>query len=472
MRTNIGTIAIAFASGMLGAISIYYFLPSKEHTIIRETNSPVVRQVVLSGSGVTGTDFVAASAASTQSVVFIKTLSTSMVQMSWFDFLLGGGQGVQQQISSGSGVIYTKDGYIITNNHVIEKAEKIEVVYNKRTYEARLVGTDPSTDLAVLKIKLDNLPVIKLGSSKELNVGDWVLAVGNPFNLESTVTAGIVSAKSRMINIVNSRFPIESFIQTDAAINPGNSGGALVNVKGELVGINTAILSRTGSYAGYGFAVPIDIVKKAANDIIQFGEVQKSFLGVEVNDLDENNAKKLGINDLNGVVITSLNRDGGAEKAGLKVNDVIIRINSESINGKANYDETISYFHPGQKVKVLYTREGKLNEVEVILTNREGTTTNLKRVVFSSNSVGADLEAVSKVERDKLGIDSGVKVLKLKGGLFSQLGVPEGFIVSAVNKKKVNAPNELVEVLENLRGRVLIEGINTDGRWSYFQYYY
>jgi len=464
MTANIKTIAIAFGAGLLGAYAMYTFLPAKENTIVREITSPTARQVILTGNAMTGTDFVAASTASTQSVVFIKTLSTSMVQMSWFDFLMGGGQGVQQQISSGSGVIYTKDGYIITNHHVIENAEKIQVVYNKRTYEARLVGTDPSTDLAVLKIKLDNLPVIKLGSSKELNVGDWVLAVGNPFNLESTVTAGIVSAKSRMINVVNSRFPIESFIQTDAAINPGNSGGALVNVKGELVGINTAILSRTGSYAGYGFAVPIDIVKKAANDIIEYGEVQKSFLGVEVVDLDEEIVKNLGVTDLNGVVITSLNRDGGAE--------IIIRINNDPINGKANYDETISYFRPGQKVRVLYNRNGKLNEAEITLTNREGTTSTLKRVVFSSNSIGADLESVSKVERDKLGIESGVKVLKLKGGLFSQLGIPEGFIVSAVNKKKVTDPKDLVNILENLQGRVLIEGINTDGRWSYFQYYY
>lgn len=472
MKTNIKTIVIAFIAGLFGAFSMYYFLPAKENTVIREISAPSVRQVMLSGNAVTGTDFVAASEASTQSVVFIKTLSTSIVQMSWFDYLMGGGQGVQQQLSSGSGVIFTKDGYIITNNHVIDKAEKIEVVYNKRTYEARLVGTDPSTDLAVLKIKLDNLPVIKLGSSKELNVGDWVLAVGNPFNLESTVTAGIVSAKSRMINIVNSRFPIESFIQTDAAINPGNSGGALVNVKGELVGINTAILSRTGSYAGYGFAVPIDIVKKAANDIIEYGEVQKSFLGVEVVDLDEQNAKNLGVTDLNGVAITSLTRDGGAEKAGLKKNDIIIRINNETINGKANYDETISYFRPGQKIKVLYNRNGKLNEAEITLTNREGTTSTLKRVVFSSNSVGADLEAVSKVEREKLGIEGGIKVLNLRGGLFSQLSIPEGFIITSVNKKKLSEPKDLVYILENIQGRVLIEGINTDGRWSYFQYYY
>ncbi|MBY0426749.1 MAG: S1C family serine protease, partial [Cytophagales bacterium] len=222
----------------------------------------------------------------------------------------------------------------------------------------------------------------------------------------------------------------------------------------------------------YGFAVPIDIVKKVANDIIEFGEVQKAFLGVDVDDLDENNAKKLNVSDLNGVVITSLNRDGGAEKAGLKKEDIIVRINNETINGKANYDEVISSFRPGQQVKVLYNRGGKLNELDVTLTNREGTTTTLKRVVFSSSSIGADLEAVSKVERDKLGIEGGVKILKLKGGLFSQLGIPEGFIISAVNKKKITSPSELATLLENLHGRVLIEGINTDGRWSYFQYYY
>lgn len=218
-------------------------------------------------------DFVAASAQSTPSVVFIQTVGTGSYQNhSWFDWFFNGNSQIS---SSGSGVIFSDNGYIITNNHVIEKADKIEVIHERRTYQAKVIGTDPSTDLAILKVEAEGLPAVKIGNSKNLQIGEWVLAVGNPFNLTSTVTAGIVSAKARNINVVNSQFPLESFIQTDAAINPGNSGGALVNSKGELVGINTAILSKTGSYTGYGFAVPVDIVVKVVKDLIKYGCVQK-----------------------------------------------------------------------------------------------------------------------------------------------------------------------------------------------------
>lgn len=284
MKRTLKVIALGFFSGISGAYTFTLFQPDLQISYPQELvyNMPQADYVNYyppskSADMPSDVNFVEASKKSTSSVVYIKSTSeASYGRENPFDWFFEGKQG--QAVSSGSGVIFTQDGYIVTNNHVIEKSSKIEIIHNKRIYEAELVGTDPSTDLAVLKIDAQNLPNIKIGSSKDVAVGEWILAVGNPFNLTSTVTAGIVSAKGREINILKGKFPIESFIQTDAAINPGNSGGALVNTSGELIGINTAILSRTGTYNGYGFAVPVDIVKKIVMDLIEYGEVQKAFL--------------------------------------------------------------------------------------------------------------------------------------------------------------------------------------------------
>ena len=270
----------------------------------------------------------------------------------------GGGR---TQVSSGSGVIFSADGYIITNNHVIESAERIEVNYNKRVYPAELIGTNPSTDLAVIKINETDLPAITLGSSKNVQVGEWVIAVGNPFSLSSTVTAGIVSAKGRRIGILQDKFPIESFIQTDAAINPGNSGGALVNKNGELVGINSAILSRTGSYTGYAFAIPVDIVRKVFEDLRKYGVVQQSFVGGSVVEYNYENAKKYDLNtdvkNFNGVLLESIEKDGPAMKAGLKPGDMITKLNSTEINTQSAFEEELSYRYPGDKITlIVFTR--------------------------------------------------------------------------------------------------------------------
>jgi Do/DeqQ family serine protease len=382
------------------------------------------------------------------------------------------GGSTQQVQGSGSGVIYSTDGYIITNNHVIDKSTKIEVVHEKKTYQAKIIGTDPSTDLALLKIEAQNLPAVKLGASKDLRIGEWVLAVGNPFNLTSTVTAGIVSAKGRNINIVNSQFPIESFIQTDAAINPGNSGGALVNVRGELIGINTAILSRTGSYTGYGFAVPVDIVKKIVRDLIKYGEVQKPFFGAEVDELNTSYSDKLKLDNLNGVVVTYIQKEGAAEKMGLKKDDVILKINDYEINNKGNFDEYLSYFSPGDKIKIVYKRDNKIHEGTLTLTNREGTTDVLKRETYKSESLGADFEIISKVEKDKMGITNGVRIVKVGNGLIRRLSLTEGFIITSINKVPVSTPEEVVEILEKIRGRVIIEGITSNGQRGYYSYYF
>lgn len=413
-------------------------------------------------------NFVEASKKSAPTVVYIKTTSQNQYGYSWFDWFFGERSG--QSISSGSGVIYTSGGYIITNNHVIEKADQIEVIYNKRGYRAELIGADPSTDIAVLKIDAKNLPAASLGRSRDLQVGEWVIAVGNPFNLASTVTAGIVSAKGREINILKSDFPIESFIQTDAAINPGNSGGALVNVKGELVGINTAILSRTGSYTGYGFAVPVDIVRKVTDDMINYGEVQKAFLGVDVTDITADIASKIAVEDFAGVAVSAVQPDWAGDKAGIQKGDVILKINGELVNARSEFEEAMSYHSPGDKIKITYKRDKKLYERQTTLTNRFGTTSLVKRDIYSSERLGADLETLSDEEKEMLGIDSGVRINQVRGGLIHRLGIHEGFIITHINKNPVIDALQFENNLLNIRGRVIIEGMNSKGMKGYYSF--
>lgn len=415
-------------------------------------------------------DFVEASARSTQSVVYIKTVSQTRYGNSWFEWFFGERSG--QTISSGSGVIYTSNGYIITNNHVVDAADDIEVIHNKRSYPAQLIGTDPSTDLAILKIEAKNLPNVTIGSSRDLQVGEWVIAVGNPFNLTSTVTAGIVSAKGREINIFKSDFPIESFIQTDAAINPGNSGGALVNIDGELVGINTAILSKTGSYAGYGFAVPVDIVRKVADDMIEYGEVQKAFIGADVLDMKPEIAEQLNVNDLSGVVVSYVNNKGAADKAGLKKGDIILKINGEPINSKATFEEQIGYYSPGDRVSLTYKRDGKIKDISLTLTNRLGTTSLIKRDLFYSSDLMAEFETLSEEELEFMELDHGVRITQIDPGPVANLNIEEGFIVININKEPIDNARELERMLKRLDGRVVIEGMNKKGVKGYYSYYF
>ncbi|WP_017730443.1 trypsin-like peptidase domain-containing protein [Nafulsella turpanensis] len=415
--------------------------------------------------------FIEAASRSTKSVVFIKTLTgDSYEPTSYFDLLFGRPNG--PVASSGSGVIYSDDGYIVTNHHVVDGAKVIEVVHNRRTYEAKLIGSDPSTDLAVLKIEADDLPAINLGRSANVSVGEWVLAVGNPFNLTSTVTAGIVSAKGREISLTKGAFPLESFIQTDAAINPGNSGGALVNTNGELIGINTAILSQTGSYAGYSFAVPVDVVHKVVDDIIDYGEVQKAFIGAEVIDLDVEKAERLGIKAERGVVLSYITPEGAAAKAGLREGDIITAVNGLPTSSRSSFLEVISYHSPGDKIIISFIRRNQPHETTMILTNREGTTEIIHREIFTSETLGADLEQVSKVERNLLGVDQGVRISNIRPGFIRRLNIAEGFVVTKINGIPITSPEKLVQVLSNVRGRVIIEGVNSNGQKGYYQYYF
>ena len=483
MKKILGIVIIGFTAGVVGAYTYftYIFFPNfnTEQIATSQVNSQVsdlpITVLPTSSNVLPPENFVAASKSSTSSVVYIKNISQRRYATSWMDAFFGTTPNLQQQVSSGSGVIFSSDGYIVTNNHVIEDAEKIEVIHNKNTYTAELVGTDRSTDLAVLKVSAVNLPAISIGSSKSLNIGEWVIAVGNPFNLTSTVTAGIVSAKGRDINILEGRFPIESFIQTDAAINPGNSGGALVNINGDLVGINTAILSRTGSYAGYGFAVPVDIVKKITTDLIKYGEVQKAFFGASVVDLNQELVERFDLNidqrDLSGVVISYMQNDGAANSIKLKEGDVILKIDQEEINTKSEFDEIIGYHSPGDQIAITYKRNNEVRVKKLVLTNREGTTGILKREIYSSQLLGADFEAVSKVDLDQLGIESGVQVFNIKRGLISEIGVKEDFIILRVNRNRINSPEQFTDILEKIRGRVLIEGINNKGRYENYSFY-
>jgi Do/DeqQ family serine protease len=481
MKSNLKILVIGFIGGLAGAFVIFKTLPQEYASLDNYTNEIAMVQSQLANYQpkevedytkiLPNEDFVLASIKSTESVVYIKTVSERYGRSSWVDLLFGGSSNMQQ-VGSGSGVIFRNDGYILTNNHVIENADNIEVVLNKRQYTAKLVGKDPSTDLAVLKIEAENLPTLEIGSSANLEVGEWVLAVGNPFNLNSTVTAGIVSAKGRELNILKSNFPIESFIQTDAAINPGNSGGALVNTKGQLVGINTAILSQTGSYAGYGFAVPIDIARKIADDLIEFGIVQKAFIGAEVTSLTPEIADRINLENLDGVVVSYIQQNGAAEKIKLQKGDVIRKINGKAIKSHAEFEEMISMFSPGDKLFLTFERDDKTIQKELILTNSENTTAVLNRVAYFSNPLGAEFETVPKVELNLLNINNGIRVVEIKNGFFRKLNIEEGFIITSVNGEKIEEPQQLATLLEEIKGKVVIHGVNKKGVKGYYGYYF
>ena len=477
------TIVVAFVAGGLGVFATLSYLERisqddvlKINKIKKEAESVVseipsfandkVENIRIPDADI---NFVNASEMSTSSVVFIKNVSNIRYRSGhWMDWFFE--PRTSQQVSTGSGVFFSKDGFIVTNNHVIEDADEIEVIHNKKTYKAELIGTDPSTDLAVIKVKGGTFPTIPLGNSAQVKVGEWVLAVGNPFNLTSTVTAGIVSAKGRNINILKDKFPIESFIQTDAAINPGNSGGALVNIQGELIGINTAILSRTGSYAGYGFAIPVDIMKKVVNDLINYGEVQKVFLGAEYIDIDSDIANELEIEGLNGVIITNVQNNWAADKAGLKKGDIITAVDNKMIDGKSDLEERLGYKYPGDELSVKIKRGEKVLTKNVVLTNKEGTEEEIKKEIYKSESLQVTLEKLSKVERNLLDIKGGVKVVDIGSGFFSKLEIPKEFIITEINSTPIESPEELEEILEKIRGRVIISGITSRGKKVYYPY--
>ncbi len=455
---------IALVGGWLGA---YWYL--SRHPFTGVVSPPVqwVNQPAVSDSL---PNLAYAAQRAIPSVVYIETIGRSRPSWSFWDFFYN--PGIVQ--GAGSGVIISEDGYIVTNHHVIANADKITVyLQNRRTYLAEVIGSDPATDIALLKIDAKGLPPIPMGDSDKLRIGDWVLAIGNPMNLRYTVTAGIVSAKGRNINLLHGQFPIESFIQTDAAINPGNSGGALVNAKGELVGINAAIATKTGTYIGYGFAIPVNLVKKVARDFIEYGSIQRAFLGAEVVDIDEKVIVNNRLPDYHGVYVFDVLEGSAAEKAGLRPGDVILKINEVEVNSKAEYLERLAYFRPGDKVIITYRRGNSIRQTTAVLTNEEGETTILKKVRYYSPVLGAVVTPLSKFEKQKFGVEGGFRVVEVRsGGILSQLGIPEGFVILAINRYRPRNVEELAQLLERIRGYIVIEGLHPDGRRAMYSFYY
>jgi serine protease Do len=370
-------------------------------------------------------------------------------------------QRLQPQVSTGSGVIISKEGYIITNNHVIDNADDVEVSLNdNRVFKAKIIGADPATDLAVIQIQADGLTTLPFANSDEVRVGEWVLAVGNPFSLTSTVTAGIVSAKGRNINILREQYAVENFIQTDAAINPGNSGGALVNLQGGLIGINTAIASPTGAYSGYGFAVPSNIAAKVAEDLLKYGAVQRAVLGITIRSLDGNLAREKGISLTQGVYVDSLMEGSAAQKAGIEKGDVIVAINERAVRSAAELQGEIAQFRPGDKVVVKINRKGKEKDIEVALSSRDGSQHIVKREAAEiSKNLGAEFEDLDADTAAKLQLEGGVRVKRLYAGkLRRETQMRDGFIITSVDKQPVKSVQELERALKGKKGGVLIEG--------------
>ncbi|GAB1445766.1 MAG: Do family serine endopeptidase [Cyclobacteriaceae bacterium] len=421
-------------------------------------------------------DFTSAAEKTIPSVVHIRSTvkeTPSMQQLqipeSFRDFFGGNlGNNLQQkpepEVASGSGVIIRPDGYIVTNNHVVAEASKIEVTLNdNRTFNAEVVGTDPNTDMALIRIDAKDLPSMPIGDSDAAKVGEWVLAVGNPFNLESTVTAGIVSAKGRNINIYEDRSAIESFIQTDAAINPGNSGGALVDLNGNLIGINTAIATPTGVYAGYGFAVPSNLMKKVIDDLINYGKVQRAYLGVMIHNLDSKLAKEKNISINEGIYVDSVMEEGAANTAGIKPGDVITKLDENAIKSSSQLQEGIARHKPGDKINLTIFRQGKEKTINVDLKNNSGNTEITKAYKDDIlKGLGAEFENLSKGEKAKLGLEGkgGVKVIHLNlGKLTQQTDIQEGFIITSVNNKAISNVDDLIAELKRSNEGVLIQGI-------------
>lgn len=468
----------------------------EERQNVYYANNPSPLEDMMSSTG--NPDFTQAAAAVSPGVVHIKVTMTARGSQrrggsspfDMFEEFFGLPQQrraqPRQAQASGSGVILTPDGYIVTNNHVVEDADKIEVqLTDKRTFEAKVIGKDPNTDLALIKVNASNLPIVKMGNSDNVQIGEWVLAVGYPLSLQSTVTAGIVSAKGRQIGILGEpqqrRFgneeeavintAIESFIQTDAVINKGNSGGALVNARGELIGINSAIASPTGVYAGYGFAIPINLAKKILDDFKEFGSVKRGFVGITFNEINETLRKEKGIDDINGLYVQDVVKDGGADAAGIKAGDVITKIDGRTIYSSSDLQERVARLRPGDKVKLTYKRNGKESEVSVTLkgeeenkSRREDEESNASATEIY-NKLGASFIPATDAQKKELGISSGVMVTQIhRGGVFEYFGVERGLIITHINGQPVNNADQVESALANTRRNIVrIKGVPERG---------
>ena len=424
-------------------------------------------------------NFTLAAENTVHAVVHVKTKFTRDAQYSnpFYEFFFGDRyQRPQREVEGmGSGVIISSDGYIVTNNHVVEKADNVAVTLNDgRTLEAEIVGNDPATDLALLKIDAKDLPRLKFGSSQDIKLGEWVLAVGNPFDIGTTVTAGIVSAKGRNIGILRQRgqqgnqLAIESFIQTDAAVNKGNSGGALVNIEGELIGINAAIASPTGSYSGYSFAIPAAIAKKVVEDLIKYGEVQRAMLNVQISNINDQIAREFDLETYEGALVRAVGRDGAADKSGIKPGDVIIRVDGKDIKDVADLQTTINSYRPGEEVTVTVKREGKEKQFDVTLRNRQGST-ELVTSEQTLEKLGAQFKPIDEKLKQRIGISYGVQVTSLEEGALSNADIREGFVITAVEGRKIRNVNDIKQIFREVSAgsKVRVEGLYPGGDYVY-----
>ena len=471
MKKGLLIVALAAVAGGLTAwIVAKSAMPETAGTITQVVGDSQYRTVNLSLDNYP--DFTYAAESAIDAVVYVKVVSREMSRQapSIFDFFFGYGGTPQERerVGSGSGVIIREDGYIVTNNHVIEGATDIEVTLtNNKTFKAELIGTDPATDVALIKVDAQGLPVIPFGDSDKLRLGEWVLAIGSPYNLRSTVTAGIVSAKGRSIPDSSREFKIESFIQTDAAVNPGNSGGALVDKAGNLVGINTAIVSQTGAYAGYSFAVPVNIVKRIVDDLMDFGSVRRAVLGVVMSPITQEIADKLKLSSLNGVYIVEVSPGSAAEQAGVKKEDVLVKIDSVQVTNASSVQEMVSGFYPGDKATLTVIRSGKEKELEVTFkgtAQENGTVTEDGSVAF----YGSAIKEASKETKERLGIKSGVEIVSVGPGKIMDAGVTEGFVILYVNDQPVSKPQDVINIIKKSKRAVFIEGLTSYGKVSYF----
>ena len=475
-----GYVGMAVIGGLL-ALGIHerFIAPGGKviSTSGRETALPVkyVNLPGASGESMLAADFTDAAERTVNAVVHVTTEADVRQQDPFAGYFWGYRQ-MQPQIQkgAGSGVIMSDDGFIVTNNHVVEGADRIMVHLNdKRQYEAKVIGRDPSTDIALIKIDAKELPTLTYANSDDVKVGQWVLAVGNPMNLTSTVTAGIVSAKARNINILQydqSRdvFPIESFIQTDAAVNPGNSGGALVDATGNLIGINSAIASTTGAYTGYSFAIPANIVRKVAGDLMEFGTVQRAYIGVSIEDIDPALAKQIGLEKPKGIYVKGLTDGGAAADAGMKAGDVIVKVGNISVDNVPQLQAQIGTFRPGDAVAVTVIRDGSEQTMDMKLRGREGGLTVATKEAGASNVLGADMMTAAAEELKALNIENGVKVVSIHGGKLRSTGIREGFIITRIDRTLVRDPKDVLRALDEKRGGVLIEGVYPNGTRAYY----
>ena len=481
-------VAASFVSAFMGAGVAYYTLSNDTQTTTVEylnsdgTSAPAVQAYFTSNEqSLSYPDLSTAAESSVKAVVNIESIQEVEMQQQtmpynpFFEFFgfpqpqhQGGQPQKREQRSGGSGVIISTDGYIVTNNHVVDGATKLRVKLNDgRVFDAKIIGKDPTTDIALIKIEGENLPILKFGSSDALRLGEWVLAIGSPFNLQSTITAGIVSAKARQLDVIPNEFRIESFIQTDAAVNPGNSGGALVNARGELVGINTVIKSSTGSYIGYSFAVPESIVRKVVNDLREYGFVQRALLGVSFRYIDQDFIDQLGketdIKEVGGAYVASVVEGGSASEAGIRKGDVIVEIDGVKITSPTTLTEQIGKHRPNDKVNLLVKRGDKVKQFEVVLRNKAGKTELLTREdVDVVETLGGRFVEISDRTAKQLDIRGGIQVQSIKaGGLLAKARVREGFVITHINDKAVRSVADLSRLTDKIRS---IDGVYPNGR--------